>query len=92
MMYELVPRYSTRKSFYGKANVRETKILDEIIYDLISYSTLVAKVRMSKEKTEYIYLGHYSTTTTSHQKEFFKQFGLNDKEIKEVIKKGSLIK
>lgn len=39
----------------------------------------------------YEYIGHYSMTTTTHQKEFFKQYGLNDKEIKELFKKGKLI-
>ena len=41
---------------------------------------------------KYEYLGQYSQTTTGHQKEFFKQNGLSDKEIKELFNNGSLIK
>ena len=36
----------------------------------------------------YTYFGKFSQTTTRHQKEFFKQNGLSDKEIKELFKKG----
>lgn len=36
------------------------------------------------------YFGKYSCTTTRHQKEFFKQNGLSDKEIKDLFKNGTL--
>ena len=36
------------------------------------------------------YFGKYSQTTTRHQKEFFKQNGLSDKEIKYLFKNGTL--
>ena len=86
MVFDLLPRYSYRKSFYGKAQVIE----EDNIVKLKSYSTIVAEVKMLKEKTIYRYLGHYSMTTTSHQNEFFKQYGLNDKQIKKLYKEGVL--
>jgi hypothetical protein len=89
-MYELVPRYSSRKSFYGKAQVKKTNYEELILYELFSYSTKVAKIEKTKNKITYFYLGHYSSTTTSHQKEFFKQNGLSDKEIKKLIKNEKL--
>lgn len=86
MECELIPRYSSRKSFYGKARV----IYNNNIIELKSYSTIVARITRLKDKTIYEYLGHYSATTTSHQKEFFKQNGLSDLKIKELFKKGEL--
>ena len=90
--YELTCRYDSRNSFYGKAWVEEKE--DNICknYLLYSYGTLVAiytEDKMSNLK-QYSYLGKYSQTTTRHQKEFFKQFGLSDKEIKELFKNGIL--
>lgn len=91
-MYELVPRYSSKKSFYGKAKIKEIEDDEAKGYLLYSYGTLVAIYSEYKNinKKIYNYIGHFSMTTTSHQKEFFKQYGLNDSEIKEVIKKGEL--
>ena len=90
--YDLSCRYDSRKSFYGKAEIEEVE--DNICknYLLKSYGTLVAiytEDKMSNKKI-YNYLGHFSMTTTSHQKEFFKQFGLDDKEIKKLFKVGVL--
>ena len=48
--------------------------------------------RYDTSKTTYLYMGQYSQTTTRHQKEFFKQNGLSDKEIKELFKNGTLEK
>lgn len=87
MIYELIPRYSSRQSFYGKAHV----IQEGDNLKLQSYSTIVAEVERLGGKEIFKYYGHYSSTTTSHQKEFFKQLGLNDKEIKELFKKGELV-
>lgn len=86
MIYELTPRYSSRKSFYGKAFI----IGKGNILELQSYKTIVARITRLKNKTIYEYLGHYSMTTTTHQKEFFLQQGLSDKEVKELFKKGVL--
>lgn len=95
--YLLETRFDTRKSFYGKAKVEmEENTGDYGItrkLNLFSYDTLVAKIFYSIDGTvEYICFGKYSQTTTRHQKEFFKQNGLSDKEIKEVFKNGILIK
>ena len=95
--YNLDCRFDTRKSFYGKAQVKEEMHTGEYgttrSLNLYSYDTLVAKVFYNIDGTvEYIYFGKYSQTTTRHQKEFFKQNGLNDKEIKEVFKNGMLTK
>lgn len=91
-MYDLDCRFDSRQSFYGKAKVEIKK--DNICYNelLYSYGTLVAiytKDKMSKLE-QFNYLGKFSQTTTRHQKEFFKQHGLNDKQIKELFGKGSL--
>ena len=91
-MEELECRYDSRQSFYGKAKVEIVE--DNICYNecLKSYGTLVAiytKDKMSNLE-QFNYLGKYSQTTTRHQKEFFKQKGLTDKEIKELFKNGIL--
>ena len=89
--YELECRFDTRQSFYGKAEVDIKE--DNICYNelLYSYGTLVAIYTKDKMSTleQFIYLGKYSQTTTRHQKEFFRQKGLSDKEIKELMKNGT---
>lgn len=90
--YTLEPRYDSRASFYGKAHVQIVE--DDITYDelLYSYDTLVAIYSKDKvgNKEIFTYNGKYSQTTTRHQKEFFKQKWLSDKQIKELMKKGEL--
>lgn len=90
--YDLDCRYDTRKSFYGKARVVEEKQLNGTKIRLYSYGTLVATIETYKNKTKYEYLGRYSQTTTRHQKEFFKQYGLSENEIKDLFKNDKLIK
>ena len=85
-MYELSCRYDSRQSFYGKAKVKETMYVGLKLIELYSYGTLVAKIEEKEDKTTYVYLGNYSQTTTRHQKEFFRQNGLSEKEIKELFK------
>lgn len=92
MFYELITRYDARKSFYGKAQVQETKKGKKEDLILYSYNTIVARILRTENKSKYIYLGKYSQTTTRHQKEFFKQEGLTDAEIKTLFKSGELIK
>lgn len=91
-MYELEPRFDSRESFYGKAVVEIEE--DIIAYNelLHSYGTLVAIYTKDKNSNleQFTYLGKFSQTTTRHQKEFFKQKGLSDKEIKELFKNGTL--
>lgn len=92
MRYDLECRYDTRASFYGKAVVEEYEDENARTLHLLSYGTFVANIVYYKKKNErvYEYFGRYSCTTTRHQKEFFKQNGLSDKEIKELFDKGVL--
>lgn len=95
-MYELSCRYDSRNSFYGKAQVKVyTETQDNIVYEvqeLYSYGTLVASITTNTETcmSTCEYNGKYSQTTTRHQKEFFKQYGLTDEELKELWKNGIL--
>ena len=91
MIYNLDCVYDTRKSFYGKAKVNDV-YNDNSVLVLISYNTEVAQITKNKNKRVYNYFGKYSQTTTRHQKEFFKQNGLNDEEIKDLFKNGKIEK
>lgn len=66
-IFELVPRYDTRKSFYGKARVVDH---ENGTIELQSYDTIVSRCINGKVEE----LGKWSQTTTRHQKEFRKQF------------------
>lgn len=92
MRYDLSCRYDSRQSFYGKAQVEQKEENSLIINNLYSYGTLVAQrlTDVNTMKTTYKYLGKYSQTTTRHQKEFFRQNGLSDNQIKELFKNGIL--
>ena len=100
MEYYLECQYDTRQSFYKKAKVEELTTTGEhgktILKNLYSYGTLVAKILYAyidnTTKITYLYMGKYSQTTTRHQKEFFRQNGLTEKEIKELFKNGVLEK
>lgn len=86
-MYELQCRYDSRNSFYGKAQVVDK---ESGVSELYSYGTLVARITRNWNKLICEYLGYFSQTTTRHQKEFFRQEGLTEKEIKELWKNGTL--
>ena len=97
MLYDLECRYDARQSFYGKAKVKTFVNDNNIIFrkELYSYGTLVATMvcedyKGKIEKIIYEYFGKYSQTTTRHQKEFFRQNGLSDKQIAELFKNGKL--
>lgn len=95
--YELSCEYDTRKSFYGKAMVQETTKSTnglKVLKRLYSYDIPVAEVELDTVKNliSYKYLGQWTATTTRHQKEFFKQNDLSDKEIKALFKVGFLEK
>jgi hypothetical protein len=94
MLYDLDCRYDTRASFYGKARVEEYEDENARTLHLLSYGTFVANIVYYKNKNKkvYEYFGRYSQTTTRHQKEFFRQNGLSDKEIKELFKNDRLEK
>ena len=66
-IFELSPRYDTRKSFYGKARVVDH---ENGTIELQSYDTIVSRCVNGKVEE----LGKWSATTTRHQKEFRKQF------------------
>ena len=97
-MYDLECIYDTRQSFYKKAKIEELNTKGEHgqtkLLNLYSYGTLVAKILYSDidniKKITYLYMGQFSQTTTRHQKEFFKQHGLNDQKIKELFKNNIL--
>lgn len=75
---KLKPSYDTRKSFYGKANVRQEngrKVLT-------SYTTDVAEIRNGKA---YVF-GAYSPTTLRHIKEFLLQNGFKAENKKQIMK------
>lgn len=67
-IYELMARYDSRKSFYGKAHIIE---LDNGIIQLKSYDTIVGEI---KDNTYHQLWDGKSQTTTRHIKEFKKQF------------------
>ena len=75
MYTELKAIYDNRKSFYGKAHIREDK--DGLT--LISYETEVAKIVDKNNGYSIpayaIIYGTYSQTTLRHIKEFLKQNG-----------------
>ena len=68
--YDLECRFDSRKSFYGKAYVKEYNDRKE----LVSYSTHVATIFNDKDKDPEIY-NMQSATTLRHLKEFFQQNG-----------------
>jgi CRISPR/Cas system CMR subunit Cmr6 (Cas7 group RAMP superfamily) len=92
MIRDLQTIYDTQKSFYGKAKTITTLIdLDKQVIELKSYNTIVARITKDDAQTTYEYLGYYSRTTARHQKEFFKQYGLNDEQYKKLKTKQTLI-
>lgn len=88
---ELQCIYDSRKSFYGKAQVNDVYGNGEVLI-LYSYNTPVSQITKNIDNIVYEYFGKYSQTTTRHQKEFFKQNGLTDKEIKQLFKEEKLVK
>lgn len=91
MRYDLSCRYDSRQSFYGKAKVETTTGPYGESSSLYSYGTLVAMItKKYGYGTLFEYFGKYSQTTTRHQKEFFRQNGLSDKQIAELFKNGRL--
>ena len=66
-VFELIPRFDSRKSFYRKALVHDC---GGGVYELQSYNTIVSRADNGKVE----HFGKYSVTTSRHQKEFEKQF------------------
>lgn len=92
MKFDLSCVYDSRQNFYGKAKVEINVLNNMIEKNLYSYGTLVASVCEKKNFVMYMDFGRFSQTTTRHQKEFFKQQGLSDQEIKQLFKDGTLKK
>lgn len=68
-IYELSPRYDSRKSFYGKAHVLE---FPDGTKQLQSYNTIVCE--LSPDGVFSMLWDGKSQTTSRHIKEFRKQF------------------
>lgn len=72
MMYELMARYDSRASFYGKAHIIETTKY----YTLVSYNTEILKLDKRTGKIKFLCADEwaFSQTTNRHINEFLKQF------------------
>ena len=78
----LLPKYDSKKSFYGKAEIEEIETRRESkIFLLYSYKTLVCAIIQEKDNAKWLYLNGNidkelltSQTTLRHIKEFAKQF------------------
>lgn len=66
-VFELMARYDSRKSFYGKAHVID---YEDGTMELQSYNTIVSRCVNGVVE----HLGKWSQTTSRHQREFEKQF------------------
>lgn len=72
LYYELSARFDRRKSFYGKAHIKETPKF----YTLISYDTEILKLDKTTGKITFLCRSEwaFSQTTNRHINEFFKQY------------------
>lgn len=78
-VYDLLPEYDNRKSFYNKARVDVNgRTGDEKLY---SYNTLVAEIKDGKP----VVYGTYSATTLRHIKEWLKQNGFKADTAKQIM-------
>lgn len=78
-VYSLNPRYDSRKSFYGKAQVDTGDKNDQ--NKLYSYDTLVAEIKDSNP----IVYGTFSQTTLRHIKDWLKQNGFKAESSKQIM-------
>lgn len=71
-IYELIPRYDSRASFYGKARIKETSRY----YTLVSYNTEILKLNKENGKITFLCRSEwaFTHTTNRHINEFLKQF------------------
>jgi len=79
LSYKLLPKYDSRKSFGGKAKVREED--GKLI--LTSYATDVAYIDKNGKA---VVKGLYSATTTRHIKDFLEQNGFSAISSKQVMR------
>lgn len=84
-LYDLEPRYDSRKSFYGKAKVYKD---DKGHLLLMSYSTIVAEITdgiaTEDGRSTVKVNGWYSTTTARHINDFLYQHGFKTMSKKEM--------
>lgn len=92
MKYDLTTRFDSALSFYGKAKIEEITNNNITELKLYSYDTLVATITTIDNIKQFKHFGRFSQTTTRHQKEFYKQNDLTDKEINQLFNIGSLTK
>jgi hypothetical protein len=78
-IYGLEPRYDSRKSFYGKAQVDTGDNGDK--NKLYSYGTLVAEIKDGKP----VVYGTYSQTTLRHIKDWLKQNGFKAETSRQIL-------
>lgn len=78
-VYGLEPRYDSRKSFYGKAQVDTGDNGDK--NKLYSYGTLVAEMKDGKP----VVYGTYSQTTLRHIKDWLKQNGFKAETSRQIL-------
>ncbi len=78
-VYGLEPRYDSRKSFYGKAQVDTGDNGDK--NKLYSYGTLVAEIKDGKP----VVYGTYSATTLRHIKDWLKQNGFKAETSRQIL-------
>lgn len=76
--YNLETIYTTQKSFYGKAKVRELRNGSKVLY---SYDTLVCGLQPNNKIG---YIEYHSQTTAKHINEFLMQHGHNKMTKKEI--------
>ena len=72
LYYELSARFDRRKSFYGKARIKETPKF----YTLISYDTEILRLDKTTGKIKFLCKSEwaFTQTTNRHINEFFKQY------------------
>lgn len=84
-LFDLIPQYDRRKSFYGKAKVYSD---DKGHLLLMSYSTIVAEITDSiaseDGKPSVKVNGWYSQTTARHINDFLYQYGFKTMSKKEM--------
>ena len=96
----LQPKFDSRKSFYGKAQIEQIEIKGgDKVYLLKSYNSIVSAIIETKDNYKYFYLNNLikkelltSQTTLRHIKEFYKQFYRNETKTKAELLKTAIIK
>lgn len=72
MITNLTPQYDSRKSFYGKAKIKE----NDMMRSLYSYDTLIVSIDKTTNKVTFTSAWDASQTTLRHVKEFLYQNNL----------------